>query len=306
MRDKHRPKSGSIQARYVLVKDWMGGYNEVALRAGQLPISLPCIELDVTGFSGARVRGLKPEDVDSVVDSLLDVVKGPPDRTGLVGEITVELLEEHDVHITSDPDFWPRAFLDLAGQLKIRARDPGEAERLAASLITLAKKGVFRYHGGWATGEVSTGTLHHVSMIYDESSVFRIVAKIAYGVAFLHVGPEVMYHDPFGHLRRYIVGEGQHERDSPVRELSEPASIKDWPEHHLVMVEPSRGHLRGIVALYGGCHIVEFGPASVPLLQAQPVVAISRRDGTETQFLGGQIAGQVLQILRDHAHMYAP
>lgn len=300
MRDKRRPSSGFIEARYILVKGWIGGYDEVALRTGQLPIPLPCIEVDVAGLGGARSHGLKPQDVDRLVDSLLDVVKGPPTGTGLLGEIPVELLDEHDVHIASDPDFWPRAFLDLTGQIKIRARDPEEAERLAGALITLAKKNVFRDHSNWSTGEVSAGTPHHVSIIYNERSIFRIIAKVAYGVAFLRVGPHAMYHDPFMHVRRYIICEEKEEMASPVRELSEPGSIREWPEDHLVAIELCQGHLRGIVALYGACHVVEFGPVPDRLMEAWPSVAMSRINGTKTQFVDGQIAEQVLRGLTDH------
>lgn len=303
VRDKKRPKSGFIETRYVLVKGWMGGYDEVALRTGQLPIPLPCIEVDMVGLGEARSHGLKSQDVDRLVESLLEVVKGPPDGTGLLGEISLELLDEHDVHIASDPDFWPRAFLDLTGQPKIRARDPEEAKRLVGILVTLAKRGAFRNHSSWGTGEVSAGTPHYVRIIYDVPSVFRIIAKIAYGVAFLQAGPEVMFHDPFRHVRRYIICEEQEGQASPVRELSEPGSIKDWPEHHLVVVELCQGHLRGIVTLYGACHLVEFGPVQDCPMEAWPTVAMSRINGTKTQFVSGQIAGQVLRVLTDHVRV---
>lgn len=102
-RDRSRPESGAVEARYVLVKDWMGGYNEVVPRAHRDPISLPCIEFDVTSLSArrfratpdeviARVRGATPEDARRLVEAVLKVVQGPPDKSGLLGEVPVELL----------------------------------------------------------------------------------------------------------------------------------------------------------------------------------------------------------------------
>jgi hypothetical protein len=63
-RKRKKLDSGSVEARYVFVKDdRLGGYIEVAFRAKQHPITLPCIEIDIdTG--NVRCRGTKPEDVD--------------------------------------------------------------------------------------------------------------------------------------------------------------------------------------------------------------------------------------------------
>jgi hypothetical protein len=145
-RDKRKPESGAVEARYTLVKeDWIGGYREVVLRAHRDPISLPSIEIDITTLYaprhgaasediGERVilrrRGDTLEDVNRIVKAVLKVVEGPQDESGLLGKIPVELLSEADVDIASDPDFWPRVFFDLRGRLKIRARDGQEAIRL--------------------------------------------------------------------------------------------------------------------------------------------------------------------------------
>src|SRR5262249_14773091 len=80
---KRRPESGAVEASYAFVRqDWLGGYADVALRAGEHPITLPSIEIDLQ--SGAsRVRGVKPEDVDRLVDAALRVVTGTPNSSGV-------------------------------------------------------------------------------------------------------------------------------------------------------------------------------------------------------------------------------
>jgi len=300
VRHKEKPESGSIEVRYALVKDnVVGGYSEVGLRTGQLPVILPCIEVDIGGGSGCRIHGLKPEDVDRLVDALLQSVKGPPDESGCVGEISAALLEENDVDIVSDPDFWPRAFLDLRGYLKIRARNPEEGERFANLIIPLAKKGIFNDHSRWVNSRIVGGTPHHIAIKYDQPSVLQVVAKIAYGVLAFHVGASVLANDPFASLRKYICQETQGEEDSPVQELTDPGNFSAWPDHHLAAIEPYEGKIRGIVVLYGGCFVIQFGPLQGISTNTLPVIAMSRRDGTHTRIADNNTAHQVLRDLRN-------
>jgi hypothetical protein len=113
-----------IDATYVLAEDvGMGGYQEVALRIGQLPVTLPSVEVDVTGEGGARARGLVQADVARLADAVLAAMKSPPRPGGLVAEFQVELLNADDPRV-NDPAFLPRIYLDLDGGMHIRARTP--------------------------------------------------------------------------------------------------------------------------------------------------------------------------------------
>ena len=297
------PASGSIEASYLIRKDPEDGfYREVAVLGGQ-PVALPSIQLNVSGHSLSggdvlgRVDAQEPGDIDRLIDALHKSIDGPPDSSGCIGSLDVQLLDEHDVEIVRDPNFLPRAYLNLAGRPKIRARSGEEAQRFARVLLYLTTQGHFRDHGGWRGGEVKAGTTHRLRLEWDERKVLRVIAKIAYGVAWLKVGPEVTEHDLWPCLRKYVVGEAPEEAQSPVREVHEPGSIKAWPDYHLAGVEPVRDGLRGLVSVYGAFHVVDFDSSHDPLIQ-EPVVAICRLSGDETRFVDGEDAKAILAILR--------
>jgi hypothetical protein len=309
--DKKQSDSGAVEAKYVLVKDWLGGYNEVAPRSHRDPITLPCIEFDVTSLGthrfGAtseegitRVRGSTPEDVKRLVEAVLKVVQGPPDKSGLLGEVPVELLSEAESGIASDPDFWPRVFLDLKGQLKIRARDGQEATRLFEAVVYRAQRGAFKALSGWATWQVQAGTPHLFCLEWNYSALLRVVAKIAYGAAYCRALPKILESESLRQVRDFVLGTQNGNTTLPVRQIGDTESISDWPDHHVVLIESCRNRLQGIVALCGACFIVDLGENPLSEVFARPVVAMSRRDGTDTRFATDDVAKMVAEILRCH------
>lgn len=310
-RHKNRPESGAVEAKYILVKDWLGGYNEVVPRSHRDPIPLPCLEFDVTSLSVpgfettpeeviARVRGATPEDARRIVEAVLKVVQGPPDKSGLLGEVPVELLSEAESGIVSDPDFWPRVLLDLNGRLKIRARDGQEATRLFEAVIYLAQRGAFKDLSGWATWQVQAGTPHLFCLEWNYSALLRVVAKIAYGAAYCRALPKILESESLRQVRDFVLGTQNGNTTLPVRQISDTESISDWPDHHVVLIESCYDQLQGIVVLCGACFIVDLGENPLPAVFARPVVAMSRRDGTDTRFATDGVAKMVAEILRCH------
>src|SRR5262249_19228894 len=157
--------------------------------------------------SGAsRVRGVKPEDVDRLVDAALRVVTGTPNSSGVVGEVSVDLLSESEAEFAADPDWWPRAFLDLRGGLKVRARTPEEAQHFYLTLVQLAQAGAFSDHSRWTTGEVQAGTPHRVRLQWDKLAIPRVVAKIAYALAHKIAQPDVLASESLHAMSLFIRG----------------------------------------------------------------------------------------------------
>jgi len=302
-RHKGKPYSGSVEAKYILVKDWMGGYNEVALRAKQNPIPLPRIELDVTSLN-ARVHGAMPEDVNRLVEAILRIVEGPPDKSGFLGEVTVELLSEADADIVSDPDFWPRVFLDLRGRLKIRAHDGEEAKQLFEAIVKLAQLGTFKDHSKWPTGQVPAGTSHRFCLEWDEHAVLRVVAKIAYATAYLQALPQLLGSESLHRVRRFVLDDQDDDGKLPVQQISLEESITEWPNHHVVLIESYNGQLRGIVVLYGACFVVDLGKDPLPTVFAKPVVAMSCMDGTHSYLAAEDETEIVVKKLRCHIEQF--
>ena len=294
-RHKNKPESGIIEPEYAIVRDsTIGGYAEVCLRVNELPKTLPCIEVDVHGGKGSRIHGHAPEDVMRLVDRLLTLIANAPDETGKICEISPDFVEK-DAPFFDDPDFWPRALLDMRGNLKIRSRNPEEALRFMDVVIPLAQQGMFSDFSRWTTGSIPAHTPHHVRVGYDESDVFRVVAKMAYGVLAAAVGSRVSSEDWFPAVRHFIKdGDAQTEKPLVV-ELGEPAGFKAWAEHHLVLIDTSGNDLRGTVMLYGSYHLVDLG--NRPKVMTPEIVVISRRDGSDTRFVdadeASKIAGEI-------------
>jgi hypothetical protein len=298
-RDKKRADSGSVEAKYVLVKDErLGGYIEVAFRSKQHPITLPCIEIDVN-TGRARKRGVRPEDVDALVEAILRVVVGPPDESGQLGSVDVDLLSEAEAHYADDPDWWPRAFLDLRGRLQVRARDAHEAEQFFPILITLAERGVFSDHSRWSTGEVVAGTTHRFRLEWDDLAVARVVAKIAYATAVRSVLPSELRSEPLTRVSRFVRG-GNDEDAVVVRSIREAGTITEWPDHHLALLESNGGRLQGIVVLYGACFVVDLGDDPLPEAFSKPVLAMSLTNGTKTYFASDDEAEAIARRLKDY------
>ena len=302
-RHKKKPESGTFNSSYSLVKDSkIGGYAEVVFRVGKLPKTLPSIEIDVVSGRGARVHGTTPQEVDQLVERLIASVQKVPDETGCIGEISCDFVEE-DSEIASDADFWPRALLDIRGNLKIRACNPEEGKRLAQIIIPLAQQGAFSDHSQWMKGQIPAGTPHHVSFSYYEPDVLRIIAKIAYGVLRAKVGPILSAENWFNGVRSFVRGEDGTDENPPVLPLSDPGDFKGWHEVHLALIDIHEGELRGVIMLYGGCHLVRFGRAPEISSQIEVVLAASRRDGSDTRFIKGEAATEIAEEIKNYVRM---
>jgi len=266
-----------IEARYVLVKDaGMGGYQEVAMRVNELPVVLPSIEVDVSGEGGARLRGVQPTDVAQVAEALCKALDHQPDANGLLAEFDVELLEPHD-RFYGDCDFWPRVYLDLAGELHIRARTGEEATDLIKRVIHAARQGVFHHLPGWNVGVVEAGTIHHFAIEYDAAKVHRVVAKIPAGMALLCYPSPLGTHPTLDELRRYVIGDPGTE-GVRVEDISGPNSLRDAGEHHLAVAYFTPKSLRAVVVLYGGCFVVRVGTE-----QESPRLGACRRNHDDSK-----------------------
>ena len=296
-RTRAKPSSGALETQYALVANWLSKYAEVAIRVNRDPVPLPCIEVDLATLR-VRCHGEAPEAVDKLVEAIERVVTGPSDESGLLGELPVHLFDEVEADIASDPEFWPRAFLDLDERLKVRARDGNEAELLMGLLVELAKRGAFKNHYGWVRGEVPSGTSHRIRLEWSEEAVWRVVAKMAYSVAHLWGLPKKLDSEWLRQVRDFVRGSKTAEVPSLVRALKQVGSITEWPDHHVVLIRSNRHQLRGLVVLYGACFLVDLGKNPLPVVFAKAVAAMSRLDGTQTRFVNEDIAETIAKTLR--------
>jgi hypothetical protein len=225
-------------------------------------------------------------------------VAGPPDESGQLGDVDVNLLAEAEAHYAADSDWWPRAYLDLRGRLRARARDGQEAQRFFSMLLPLVEQGVFSDHSRWSTGEIVAGAIHRVRLEWNNLAVLRVVAKIAYATAALSVSPSALDSD---HSRRVCLFVGGHNDDdaSIVSTISEAGTITEWPEHNLALIFSNEGRVQAIIVLYGACFIVDLG--SNPI-QAFPksVLAMSRTSGTKTYVVKDDEANEIAKKLEEY------
>ncbi len=279
-----------IDATYVLVEDvGMGGYHEVALRIGQLPVTLPSVEVDVTGEGGARARGLVQADVARLADAVLAAMKSPPRPGGLVAEFEVELLNADDPRV-NDPAFWPRIYLDLDGGMHIRARTPDEAVALLKSVIHAAQQGVLHNLPGWNVGAVEPGTIHHVAVEYDGIRVDRVIAKIPAGLI-ANYAESMWASEALNDVRDFVRGCAT-PNPPQVVEIAGPGTIDRWPDYHVAVVRASREGFRAAVSVYGGCFLVEAGAEGQ---SPTTLVARSSRDGSRTEFVVCHAATEIVE-----------
>ena len=78
-REKRRPESGAIKARYVMVPHPLGGYGEAILKAGGEVHGLPYIEIDVDGGSKrGNKRGASQQEIDKLVEKFRSLLGFKP------------------------------------------------------------------------------------------------------------------------------------------------------------------------------------------------------------------------------------
>jgi hypothetical protein len=291
-RHKGRPESGVVEADYSLVwNESLGCFGEVAFRAGQeYPASLAYIEIDPASLI-ARRGGRSPGDVDRLLDRLDDLLKQPPKEGGLLCQIRVTLFADGDP-LASDQRFHPRIVLDHRDSLFIRARNPDEATRFMHVLMQVREHPFLRDNTRWVSGEIKGGTPHLVTFTVDRATVLRIATKIACGLALSAPGFRSATVGAFARARGFVLG--RQTDDPPARELTAPGGFQEWPDYHLVVVEPYAGRVRAIVALYGECFLVDLGDCAE---FSAPEVAICARDGSGVRILTGKEADEIRALL---------
>jgi hypothetical protein len=195
--------------------------------------------------------------------------------------------------IAKDDEFWPRIVLDLAGKVFIRARNPVEAGNFITLFVRALETGAFRDHSSWTSGEVVGGTVHTVAMRYRASAVVRVVAKIACGLTFLRLGCDGPKSEIHRNARAVVNPEGPDAPAAFTKFISEPGTLRLWPDHHVGIVELREGHLRSIVSLYGDCRTIDLGPL-LNSVEFKPIVAFCREDGTHAFIVEGEESEKVI------------
>jgi len=182
-RDKRRdPSSGSLQSLYSIGPHPLGGYSELAFRAGHdLPAVLPYIEIDVRKTKQVRRRGLRPEDLDRLVRAITPIFRDAPEQAIRKRKIPVKTEEVHEIGLSDD--FWPRVALALDERPYIRARTRAEATQFARLVHFYVRTHKFGKYAGWESSEVAAGQTHWFALRYRNARVLRAIAKIACGLA---------------------------------------------------------------------------------------------------------------------------
>jgi len=300
-RNKRKPESGVIRARYLLTKNPLGGYGEAAIRAGaETPEALPHIEIDLTGQGGARVRGPSAASVRRLVAVLLGMLNRKPNPQGFLCEL--EVRTDRLPEIESDPDFWPRIVLDLSGRIYLRVRNPDEALRFVNALIIGLNAGAFsKEFSGWTNTQITSGSPHWLGLAYDKFVGRRVAGKIACGLMFLEFGSVVKAESGFRRVREFVLGNQADGQASPVTQILDAGTERPWNENHVALTCVEHGVLLGVVSIYGDCQIVDFGPHSGPLLPDETKLAMCRWDGTLTRMVTAASVPDVVAELRSHA-----
>jgi len=283
------------------VKHPLGGYGEACVRVGEdTLIALPHIEIDVFGSGQVRRRGTNPMDVDHLVEILFGITKNQPSAEELASALFART--ENIPKISDDPDFWPRVVLDISGKPFIRARDQREAQAFAKSLIAFLEAGAFRDYRRWIKAEITGGTPHVVQLRCRESSLHRLAAKVAFGLAWLGHSEARSRWDILRPLRELVLGFGQNRQQATAHWILKPNTITSFPDHQVASVILCGSHLRGLVSFYGDCSIVEWTPPSDSLARWQAVAAISRKDGTKTELVSGELSARIIAALTPEAN----
>jgi hypothetical protein len=297
-RHKKRPKSGVVEARYILRKDAVGKYyDETVLRAGNgAAQTLPMLELDVNTFKG-NTRGGSKEQYQVLADKISKIAEDMHTK-GKKYDFHVILTEDTDPEIANDPDFKPRIVMDLDNRLFIRARTTDEASRFCALVLDASRQRLLDASESWHTTTVPAGAPHSVKLIWKEEEVHRVLAKIAYAVMLLACSNQKIPRVDYKSLRNFIIdgvaGECQCKR------LLGPGTIKDLEKIHCAaLLEGFEGRLEALVSIYGSLFRIQFSIPCPPGLSL-PVVAQSVLGDKETsEFIEQHLASEYLTRLQN-------
>jgi hypothetical protein len=285
-----------FDAAYVLAEyDGIGHHNETAIRAGtKTPIPLPYISIDLKRNQAIK-GGPDQAHVSELLDKVRELLKGSNKPEHLLTRVDLKLLDRGDP-LVQDERFHPRIFMDLAGYLRIRARDRHEAKRFAKTFLRIRAHPFLRDPGRWRVGHVAAGTSHRAKITYEWRLVNRVVAKIAYGVFVSALGVEYFEKDPFKLIREFIIGEASGAND-PVRGISGVGSLSDFSGDHIVSIEEDENGVLGIVSVSGSCYTVDFGGGQGI---GKQYAAMSRRDGSRSFLADEEVGAKISTTLREH------
>jgi hypothetical protein len=237
------------------------------------------------------------------VETLTALHRAPPDETGLLGEISVRILPTES-ECYADPEWWPRVFQDLRGRLVVRARNEREAIALMRVVSNLIRDPRLQNLNAWQQGAIPYNAPHYLELSEDLEANARVVAKIAYGLLRWWLRDAFVANTELEATKAFVRHGGDGELPGWIIELSNVGSFKEWPAHHLALLEADDRQLRAVVCLYGACSVVCLGLTGERLAARLPVVAVSARNGTKTKVLdrveGERLRASIHQHLREH------
>jgi hypothetical protein len=290
-RDKRKPRSGAIQAEYILVRNSLDGYSETHAWAGaKPPEQLSSIEIEPSGKHLARRRGGSPEEHLCLIRALSEILD-----SGSIDKIEFNTSALHE--IGDDPDFWPRIARRHDGKLFVRARDKPEADFFISELRAFLSSPQAYDYSSWRNSEVEGGTAHSFCVRSDATKVHRALVKIVFSLAFLNYGDFALRDDSFLRIRDYVIKGSGFGQEYVIEQFREFKRLNCALEHHSAFVGPWQDRMTGAVNIYGVCFGVDFGSVPSRLAGLCPVIATCRTNGTRCQILEGDIAHQSIRLL---------
>ena len=290
-RDRGDITSGMFEADYVLARDPQGGWGERAVRAGdQVPVILPSLQIDLAADKVAKM-GACPEDVTRLLNALASL-RRKVDAQGMA-EVNTSLILERDR--ANDPSFWPRVFLDLRDNLKIRARSREEAIPLCQWVFEHLDEPRLWDHAAWKTHEMHAGAEHVCRITEDHDATARLVSKIVYALLSQRASRDGLI--GLQSLRQLVMEGRVPGMKCPTVEELLPPGHSPSSRNHFAAVREERSRVIGLAGLYGGLWRVDAGSRTGDPAARLPVVAECRFDRSSTRVLDGEEANTALEML---------
>lgn len=263
-RRKKRPSSGLVEPQIRLVKDpTTNRYSVFSLRAGEShPRILPALEVDLENDK-LFFHGAGPEDSQRLIGNILSLLRNGPGATGLIGEITVRLLDEFLSDIAKDADFNPRIYLSEREHLEICTRNPQEALALARAVAYLATTGALKSYepSGWKSWTIPGGTPHNVAFEFDGRLFDRVVLKIACALIAANIRANDSSQLDLPAAQSIVRGDSEIQPGMVTPLSGASRTDREFSDRLIAIAGVRRGRLIGLVGLYGGWYSADLGIA---------------------------------------------